>query len=369
VPYSGDDIAATRYIGEDVLFVGSATSLSHEGAVTYANTGTLSIAARLSRIGAVVFANIASLAVAGSVLRIGSAAFANVATLSVSAIVAKFGAVVYANVGSFAAAASVAYKGAVSYANVGTLAVVASVARTGAVAFANAASLSVAAIVAKFGSVAFVNTGTFAVAARLTRIGSVTFSNVGSLAAAGEVTAGSSYLFEDQFSAASGDVKDRVSTSGHTWIRSSGQFNDTSGKATAANGAADSMYYVADINASDYESTVTFNLGSRAYGVGPIYRLSNATNFWLYYNATAGSTLYECNAGAFTARASNSHVLGSTTDYPQVTTCSGTSISAVIDGVTLGFTSSFNQTAEGIGMYSDFALSGQTIAGFTVEAP
>lgn len=177
----------------------------------------------------------------------------------------------------------------------------------------------------------------------------------------------SPWLFRDLFSAASGDIKDRLSTSGHSWTRVRGQFNDSSGKAVAANGSADTLYHT-DPGASNRVTTGTINLGGRNYGLGFAARYVDSNNFWLVYVGASGITLYECNAGSFMARASNNHALSNTTDYELVVTCNGTSISASIDGVTIGYTSSFNLTATKAGIFSDYALSGQSISNYRIEA-
>jgi hypothetical protein len=191
--------------------------------------------------------------------------------------------------------------------------------------------------------------------------------SVTGLTAALTTTGPSPYDFYETFPAASGDIKDRLSNSGDTWTRDAGLIYDDTGRARTNNGAAESQYRSTTRN-SNRRDRVVFNLDGKAVSLGLIFRASNATNFWLAYMATAGTTKYECNAGSFIARASNSHTLSASTDYEADATMNGTALAVTIDGVTLNYTSSFNQSATGIGLYSDFANSGHIIKNMRSEA-
>ncbi len=125
---------------------------------------------------------------------------------------------------------------------------------------------------------------------------------------------------------------------------------------------------MADAGESEHVQIVTLNLGGQDYGVGLLMRYQDANNFWFTYMISGGMRLYECNAGAFSIRASNAYAYGITTDRTITVTTDAGSILIESDGANVGYSSTFLNTNTKVGFYSDYANSGQKWDDYTCEA-
>jgi len=122
-----------------------------------------------------------------------------------------------------------------------------------------------------------------------------------------------------------------------------------------------------DSTASDFTLTVTVTPGNGAAS-GVIFRRTNATAYWeVTVNDPGNNFLLREYASGYTTRdTANINITGGT-PYTVVVTCSGTSISATLDGAnTVSFTSSNNQAATVVGLRSANQLS--TFDDLTVTA-
>jgi hypothetical protein len=100
-----------------------------------------------------------------------------------------------------------------------------------------------------------------------------------------------------------------------------------------------------------------------------LFRYLDTNNFWVArLDVLVGTfTLYECNAGAYTLRATKSMSILISTDYLVVVTLSGASIKATIDGANeISYSSSLHQANTKHGLSADYALA--TFDNFTVTA-
>lgn len=97
-----------------------------------------------------------------------------------------------------------------------------------------------------------------------------------------------------------------------------------------------------------------FSLGGVVASAGLVFRLTDASNYWLAFNSPAAGgsiLLYEVTAGAFTTRGSYS--TGGVAERKLQAICDGTSHTIYVDGVSrITFTSSVHETSVNVGAYA-----------------
>ena len=176
-------------------------------------------------------------------------------------------------------------------------------------------------------------------------------------------TAASGPTLQDTFTDTNG-----VSLDAHTpdiipaggWTEHTGDWDIQSNRAdpSAVNGQVDRAS--ADSTLSDFTIEATTHVGQAATSekVGLIGRQSDATNFWmLWLERLAGAdkwSIYDCVAGVYTQRATNTPTASQNTDFTQKGVFNGATIDAYLDGgsqITYA-SASFNQTATKVGLRS-----------------
>lgn len=125
-------------------------------------------------------------------------------------------------------------------------------------------------------------------------------------------------------------------------------------------GTGAALFVTTDTAISDLVIYADYVAGSTTGGTGIAFRTTDATNYWMAVARQTDNTMriYEkTGAGALTSRASAAKTLTNGVTYKMKLTLSGTSITFVLDGTSISYTSSVRQTVtkHGIG-----TLSGNT---------
>lgn len=125
-------------------------------------------------------------------------------------------------------------------------------------------------------------------------------------------------------------------------------------------GTGAALAYTVDMSISDLVIYADYIAGGATGGTGIAFRTTDTTNYWMAVARQFDNTMriYEkTGAGALTSRASAAKTLTSGNTYKMKLTLSGTSITFVLDGTSISYTSSVRQTVtkHGVG-----TLSGNT---------
>lgn len=118
---------------------------------------------------------------------------------------------------------------------------------------------------------------------------------------------------------------------------------------------ADDAVAFIDVLDADVVVSATVNLAA-GKALGVVARYSDANNFLFAYLRDVGGdgiVIYSKEAGSYTVQAVTAMTVTAATDYAVAFTVNGTAISATVDGANLvSWTSSFNQAATKVGLYS-----------------
>ena len=134
--------------------------------------------------------------------------------------------------------------------------------------------------------------------------------------------------------------------------------------------ATDRTAYIDVLDADIVVSAVLNLKAGRSLGI--VARLSDNDNYIMAYLREGAEklVLYSKEAGSYTVRAEDTVTVNADTDYTVALSCVGTAIVATVNGGTpVPWTSSFNQAATKVGLYSgDANGDGSNFNDFTAEA-